>query len=323
MSRGNQILTAVLVVQLALIALVFWPRSAEPTGGALLFKGLDTEKIVQLTVYDPVEGQIRLAKVTGEWVLPGADDFACKEGAVSGVLDKVASLQSDRLVAETKASHERLQVAEENYVRMVVLSEADGTTYTLYLGSAPSYGAIHARVGREDQVYLVSGVSSADVPARAAGWIDTAYLTLQQDQVVDIVLENANGQFAFTRPDAEGAWTMAGLAADEALNEGAVNSLLSQVSSVRMMQPLGLEQDPGYGLDDPTVAITVRTRDAEGETAEYRLLVGAQRGDEGAYYAKGSTSPYYVTIAAYTADGWIARTREAFLQLPPTPTPAS
>ena len=321
MSRGNQILTAILVVQLALIALVFWPRSAGPAGGALLFEGLDTESIVQLTVYDPVEGQLRLAKVAGEWVLPEADDFSCMAGAVSDVLDKVASLESDRLVAETEASHGRLQVAEDNYVRMVVFSEADGTTYTLYLGSAPSYGAIHARVGREDQVYLVSGLSSADVPARAAGWIDTAYLTLQQGQVVDIALENANGRFAFARPDAQGEWAMAGLAADEVLNQGAVNSLLSQVSSVRMMRPLGLEEEPGYGLDDPAVVVTVRTRDEEGGTAEYRLLVGAQRADEDSYYAKVSTSAYYVTVAAYTADGWIARTREAFLEVPPTPAP--
>jgi len=320
MSRGNQILAAILVAQLVLIVFSFWPRSAETTGGDLLLGKIETDRIVRMTVYDLAEGQIQLSKVSADWVLPEADNFPCKADVVSSVLDKLTSLQSDRMVTETKASHKRLQVAEDSYVRLVELVQEDGTVYALYIGSSPSYGAIHVRVKGQDQVYLVSGLSSADVSVQPANWIDTAYLTLQQDQVVYASLENGNGQFDFTRDSAQDDWTMSELAADEFLEQSAVTSLLSQVSSVRMVRPLGKQEQQEYGLDEPSAVLVVHTRDENDELSEYQLYVGTQDTKANTYIVKSSESPYYVEVAAYVVEGWIAKTREDFLVLPPTPT---
>jgi hypothetical protein len=283
---------------------------------------LETERIVEVTIQDPIDGQLHLAKSAGEWVLPEADDFACKADAVSSLLDKVASLRGDRLVAETKSSHERLQVAEESYARQVELVQQDGTTYAFYLGSSPSYGAAHVRVEGQDQVYLVSGLSSTDLSTQVARWIDTAYLVLQQDQVIAISLENSSGSLDFVRPNSENEWTMAGLTEGETLSQSAVNALLGQISSVQMVRPLGQEQKQVYGLDDPAALLTVRTSNEEGTSQEYTLAVGAPSEND-TYLAKSSESPYYVEIAAYLADAWIPKTKEAFLELPPTPTPES
>jgi hypothetical protein len=292
----------------------------ETAGGALLLGEVEAERISHMTVHDLTEGQIQVSKVSGDWVLPKADNFPCKADVVTGILNKLTALQSDRVVAETKASYQRLQVAEDGYVRLVELTQDDGITYGLYIGSSPSYGAIHVRVRGQDSVYLVSGLSSAEVSVQAANWIDTGYLTVQQDQVIYISLENGNGQYDFARSSALGDWTMTGLAADELLEQSAVTSLLSQVSSVRMVRPLGRQRQRDYGLDDPSAVIVIHTRDESGESSEYQLYIGAQGKEDSTYVVKSSESPYYVEIAAYIAEGWLAKIREGFLELPPTPT---
>jgi hypothetical protein len=237
------------------------------------------------------------------------------------MLGKLTSLQGNRVVTETRASHQRLQVAEDNYVRFVELIQKDGTTYGLYIGSSPSYGAIHVRVQGQNLVYLVSGLSSADMSVQAAKWIDTAYLALQEDQVVYISLENDNGRFDFARTDAQDDWTMVGLGPDEFLEQNAVTSLLSQVSSVRMVSPIGKQEKEEYRLDEPSAVLVLRGRDENSGSSEYRLYVGSQYKEGDTYVIKSSESPYYVEIAAYVAEEWFARTREEFLELPSTPTP--
>jgi hypothetical protein len=320
MSRGNQILTAILVVQLVLIVFSFWSRSVENVDSEPLLGEIDIERVSRITVHDLTEGQLQLSKVSGTWVLPNADDFPCEADVVSNLLNRLATLQGDRIVTETKASHQRLQVAEDNYVRLVEFMEEDGTTYGLYIGSSPSYGSIHVRVRGQDPVYLVSGLSSAEVSVQAANWIDTGYLMLRQDQVIYMSLENGYGQYDFARSSAQDDWTMAGLAADETLEQSAVTSLLNQVSSVRMVRPLGRQRQQEYGLDDPSAVLVIHMRDENGELSEYELYVGAQGKEDGTFVVKSSESPYYVEIAAYIAEGWLARTKEDFLELPPTPT---
>ena len=72
--------------------------------------------------------------------------------------------------------------------------------------------------------------------------------------------------------------------------------------------------------------ILIQGEDAEGKSARYALHVGAAvEGDAtgaASYVLKSSESPYYVRVAGYTAEEWIGRTREDFLELPATPTPA-
>jgi len=134
---------------------------------------------------------------------------------------------------------------------------------------------------------------------------------------MSIALENANGRFSFTKDEA-GAWTMDGLQAAEILNESAVSGLLGRVSSLRMLVPLGKEEKPSYGMDVPGAVVTVRAGD---ETTV--LTIGAQGGEDNAYAAKSSASPYYVRLAEYAAGDWVDKTRDDFLTLPPTPEPAS
>ena len=320
MSRTNQVLAALLALQIVIGVVVFWPRGVSEATGAPLFPGVDAEQVTRLTIVDDAGTTIEMLRTDAGWVLAGTGDFPCQENAVPQFLDKLLALAGDRVVTETRASHKRLNVAEDAYARRIAFATAGGTEHVLYLGTSPTYNVSHVRLADADQVYLVSGLSSTDAAVRAASWIDTTYLTLTQDQVAELTVENANGTFAFAK-DAGGTWTMAGLAADETLDEGAVASLVTRISSVRMLAPLGTIEDPAYAMDTPAAVVTAVTRDGEGGSQTAVLTIGARRDSDGAYVVKSSASPYYVHVAEYGVQDLVTTARETVIALPETPVP--
>jgi hypothetical protein len=321
MNRTNQILAAVLVVQIALVAAVFWPRpAASLTGGESLFPDLDADQIVRLTVSDVDGNQIRLAKGDEGWVLPEADDYPTQENKVPDFLDKIAELKADRLVTQTPGSHKRLKVADKDFNRLIEFELADGTAHKLYLGTLPTFQVIHVRAGGQDEVYLASDLTTSDAGTQATNWVNGIYYSVVQDQIVAMTLENANGRLEFEKDEA-GAWTMKGLAADEKLLENNVKSLATRAASLRMIRPLGKTETEEYGLKEPQAVVTVQTRDDEGQVETLTLRVGVQSEEDDSYVVISSESPYYVRVAAFSVNDYVDKKRDDYIELPVTPTP--
>ena len=319
MNRTNQILAVVLVAQIVLVAVAFWPRPASVAGGGSLFAGLEAKQIARLTISDGTGKQIALAKGPGGWVLPEADDYPCTENKVPQFLEKIVALKTNRLVTQTPASHKRLKVADDDFERRIELELADGTTHRLYLGTSPSYGATHVRAEGQNEVYLAS-LSASDAGVNASNWVDTLYFSVTQDQIVALTLENKNGRFEFEKDNA-GMWTMKDLAADETLSQNNVKSLTTRVSSLQMIRPLGKTEKDEYGLKEPNAVVTAQTRDDKGNTKTYTIRVGAKSDEDNSYVVISSESPYYVRMAEYTVKDFVEKARDGFLELPPTPTP--
>jgi hypothetical protein len=320
MNRQNQILSMMLVVQLALTAFIFWPRTAATAGGSL-FAGLEADTIVKLTVSDATGQHIQLAKGPSGWVLPQADDYPTQADKVPALLTKLAALKTNRLVTQTSASHKRLKVADQDYERLIEFELADGTRHKLYLGVSAGYQNVHVRADSNNEVYLASGLSAADAAAEASGWVDTRYFSAPQDQIVALTLENKNGRLEFEKNDA-GAWTMKGLAAGEMVNENNIKSLVSRAATINLLQPLGKTGQDAYGLQSPNAVVTLQTRDANGAVKSYTLQVGAQDDKDNSFVMISSESPYYVRVANFTAQDFVQKARQDFIQAPPTPSPA-
>lgn len=312
MNRGNQILIGVLVLQALLAVLFFGPRQPVVASVEPLLFGLEAEAVTRLTIDDGAGDSVQFAKAGDAWVLADADDFPTTEGVVPDLIAKLVALEVGRPVAESVDSHARLKVADDEYTSRVELKLQDGTLRTFYVGTSPSYGASHVRVAKQDEVYLASDLSSADVGIRLSSWIDTHYALPAQEQVA-VILENRNGTFEFTKDGTE--WTMAGLEEGETASSSAISSLVSRTSSVRMLRPLGKEAKPSYGMDAPNAVLVVHARSAEGTETTYTLHVGAQDQD-GSYVFKSSESPYFVRVAEYTVQDWVEQEREDFLEQP-------
>jgi hypothetical protein len=316
MKRHNQILAGILVIQIILGVVVFWPKSAATGASEPLFPELgEAGDIVALTITEADDNSIQLKKIDTDWVLSDADDYPAQTDKITPLLSKILDLTSSRLVTRTDASHKRLQVAPDDFVRRIDFETADGTQHTLYLGSSPRYGSTHFRVEGQSETYLTSELSTWETKADATSWVDTAYLSVPEDDIIKMTLENANGTFTFTKDD-ESNWTMAGLAADETLNENKVTALVQQAASVNMVRPLGKEEQAAYGMDEPNAVVTLEAGDKT-----ITLRVGAKGPADNSYVVTSSESPYYVRVYEYSVKDLVEKTREDFLQAPPTPTP--
>ena len=87
--------------------------------------------------------------------------------------------------------------------------------------------------------------------------------------------------------------------------------------------PLGKMEQDAYGLKAPSAVITVKTRDQAGTIKTSTLRVGAKDEKDSSFVVISSESPYYVRVAGYAVQNFVEKARDYFLQLPPTPTPAS
>lgn len=314
MKRHNQILIGILIVQIAVSAFIFWPQSTVAVESEPLFGELKADDMAALTITDGEGNAIQLKKVDGDWALPNADNYPARADKIDPLLQKLVGLTTDRLVTRTDTSHRRLQVAPSDFVRRIELETSAGERHTLYLGSSPRYGATHFRLEGQSETYLTDELTAWEANASAVTWIDTAYVRVPQEDVERMTLENANGEFVFKKDD-EGNWTMDGLDADEALDETQVTSLLRPASSVNMTEPLGTEKQADYGLDEPAAVVALET-----VTKTVTLQVGAQDPDDNSYVVKSSESPYYVRVSEASVKALVERTRQSFLQKPPTPT---
>lgn len=321
MSKLNRILVGILAVQLALAVVVFWPRSAgSGAGGGSLFPGLEADQIREITLTSADGKAIKLANRDGSWVLPEADDYPVDGEQVQSLVDGLAALETDSLVTQTSASHERLQVAEDAFERRIDFQTAGGTVYRVYLGTSPRYGVTHVRADGQDEVYLTSDLSAQGAGVEATSWVDTIYFSVPSEEVVAVTVKNAQGTLEFEK---EGeAWTMVGLAEDETLDEGLVRSLVNRVTSISLLRPLGKEGLDAYGMQEPKATVTIRTQSEDGGEKTYLLQVGAQDAQDNSYVVKSSESPYYVRVREFSVQDVVEKARADWLELPPTPAPA-
>lgn len=321
MNRHNQILAVVLVVQILLAGLLFWQpwsKTASAAGGPLI-PGFAASEVTGLTISDGDGNRIVMARTGDEWVLPESGDYPVDSAKVDPLLQKIEDLETNRLVTQTASSHRQLKVASDDFNRLVEVKLLGGTSHKLYLGSPAGGNSTHIRADDGAEVYLTNNLSSWDVNAQASNWIDTLYFTVPQTATLALTLENQNGIFEFEK-DGEN-WSMAGLNEDETFNPTSFTSLLNQASSVHMTAPIGKDEEASFGLDQPKATVTLKTQIGDQEKT-YVMRIGAENPEDNSYVASSSESPYFVRVAEFTGNNFINKTREDFLELPPTPVPA-
>jgi hypothetical protein len=313
LERHNQILVGILVLQIVVAVIVFWPRGAQVAASAPVFPDLAADQVVGLTITENGDKRIALRKVAGEWVLPEADDYPANGAKIDPVIEKLVSLQTGRLVARTADSQRRLQVAPDDYVRQVELETVDGQRRSLFLGSSPSYGATHFRVDGQNDIYLTDAVTTWELATTPSTWIDASYVDVPIADIKRFVLKNASGALALTQ-EAEGVWNLEGLVEGETLDQSKVSTLVQRAASLRMDRPLGKGDAAAYGLTEPSAEATLETADRT-----VVLRVGAQDPSDKSYVVSASTSDYVVRVLEWAVQDLVEQTRADLLAAPPTP----
>ena len=315
MTRQQRILAGVLVFQLVLSVLVFWPRQGGSAAAEPVFPDLKPEDVVSLTITDDQGKSLTLARKGDGWVLPAADDFPVKETTVTSILEKLTRLNRVTLVTRTADSHKQLKVAEDVFMRRLDFKTADGTSHTVFLGTAPRYTATHFRVDGETETYQTTELATWELNTQPNNWIDTTYVDLDAAQLEKVTLENAQGTFVLVR-DGD-TWTLADLGEGEEIAPGKTNALVRNATSLTVLEPLGKTEQVSYGLAEPKAVVTLEMQDGTVHT----LTVGAESAEGDSYVVKYSDSPYYVRVASYAVKAMVENGHQDFLREPPTPVP--
>lgn len=310
--RHNIVLLALVVIQLGLAAIVFWPRSSNAATGEPLLGDLTLDSISAMTITDDKERAVRVERSDDGWVLANTDGYPAKTEAITTTLASLLDMNTDHLVTNTAASHERLQVADDNFLRRIDL-ETSGGDVTVYLGSSSGASATHVRRAGEDATYLTNAVATWELDTLASSWIDISYVSLNADDITALTLENANGRFEFVKDD--DTWTLADAQADETVAPANLTTVVNRVASINMSRPLGTSADPSYGMDDPAAVVTVEVT-AEDGPKTYKLTLGPLQEEDALYPFKSSESPYYVLIAKFVGDDFATKQRRDFLVAP-------
>jgi hypothetical protein len=314
MNRRNQILSGLVVLQLIIIAVIFWPGRGVDAAAERLFGDVTLDDIQAITVQQG-EQRVHVARSGDGWVLPEAGDFPVTALTATDTISKVLQLNTQRLVASNAGSHARLQVTEADAVRKVDLETTDGETLTLFVGSSPSFRATNVRRANSDAVYLTNSLQATDLKTDYGSWIDTMYLAIPQSDVTALTVTNGQGTLNFTKVSTD-TWTLSDLAEGEIFNQNNLTTLLTRASGFNMVQPLGTEVQPAYGMENPAATMTVEWQNAEGAAQSTTLTVGAQPLESGNYAVKSSDSAYYVEAAEFSVENLINRGRSDYLQEP-------
>jgi len=310
MTRIQKFLGGLLIVQLALIGLTFWPRSTSSAGqGPALFPDFAADQVQRITL-ETADKRLTLERHETGWVLPDYGDYPAQDSALQSLFERLQGLTTGRLVAQETGSHFRLQVADTQFARRVSWETQDGKSYTLYVGTAVGSGA-HVRRGDQVAVYQADNFSVWSLNPDPASWIDTAYLTLNVDKLTEVILKNAKDEVRLVH-DID-LWRIPNRELPRLPDQAKISGWVTTLATLHLSAPLGTQPDPAYQLETPQAIVTFKTI-----TETVTLSIGAAY--QGGYVAKASNSPYYVRIATYTAESILNKTVEDFL-VDATPTP--
>ncbi|HEX7839109.1 MAG TPA: DUF4340 domain-containing protein, partial [Kofleriaceae bacterium] len=200
LTRFHKILIAALAVQLVLAVIVLTRGN---DSAALkqhpILAGFDAAKVTRLQVLAGDSGNqeaakpeaakpIDLVKRDAGWVLASGFDYPVESAKVTDVLSPIAKLAAAAPIATQASRHKQLRVADTDFERKLVIT-AGGQDLTLYIGAPAGARRTAVRVGGDDKVYAVSGITASVIGGEPRQWIDPNYVKIPRDQVGKLVVQ--------------------------------------------------------------------------------------------------------------------------------------
>ena len=318
LSRSNLLLIALLAIQLVLLAIsVVTSAGTEARPVEPILFGMSATDIEVMSFTDDLDNEVKLARREDGWVLPEADDFPVDGVKVEEILDKIARLDTRRLVATNRANFARLEVEEEDFRRKLSLETGEDSA-ELYLGGSGGVDTVYLRRAGEDKVYLGVGLNSWELSTQISTWLDASYVNVPQEDVLEVSVSNAAGSFSFVR-DGD-SLTYTDLEDGEAFEDTKMPIILRNAAWIRLLEPLGLEALEEYELDEAQVTVEVRYRELVeiDDSAEADTEGGAVESDEEASVGETddadpeySEETYTLSFGAQMEDGVVLKSSNA------------
>ncbi|NLF24370.1 MAG: DUF4340 domain-containing protein [Deltaproteobacteria bacterium] len=304
MSKWIKTLTALLVVQLVLVAWQFGRGSDMGTFSsdeAIL--ALKLEEFESLKIVQEGEPELLISKKDGKWVVPAAQDFPVDSAKIEGLLEKLLGLKKSWPVAKTQVAAKQLKVGKDDFERKVTFLKGDHEVATVFLGTAPAFRKVHLRVDGQDQVFAVE-FSSFDLDPKQVSWFDRGLLRVARSEVESVALNGV------VLKNTESGAQIEGLEPDEEVVKKEADTVLSAVSTLSFDEFVGVEEKPEY--KELPLLLELKVRVKGGEEVSYVFSGPIEK--EERYLLKSSKYPYFFKASKTPADTLKAATREKLVQ---------
>ncbi|NOU51457.1 DUF4340 domain-containing protein [Pseudoalteromonas sp. JBTF-M23] len=176
MSKYLNSLFALLALQLTVAGWLYFKDAQQGEFVTTPILAVDSQRITEVEISEG-DKQLVLSKQEGEWHLSDYPQLALNASNVDSVINQLSALKAVWPVADSKASHTRFNVADDNFAKQVTYTLSDGTKHTLLLGKSPSFKKLYVRNSEQDNVYSVE-FSAYQVSADENTWLDKSLLAV-------------------------------------------------------------------------------------------------------------------------------------------------
>lgn len=282
MKRAIPTLLLILLIQLALVAVVYWPRVITGDDVGPVEQAIDPGQVNELRIADEHGGEARLVKSGGRWHLPALHNLPADPDKVANLLDSLLSKDDSWPVARSAAARQRFQVADYLFQRHIRLLGDGKELRSVYLGNSPGFRKVHARIAPRGAIHAIR-FNVFDAPASDDAWIDPRLLQVRTPMRIDADTYSVNRE--------GGEWQSASGGVPDK------RELLALLSALRSVQAEGVaseKQALRLATEEATLVLEINSLAGKQNLELYRL--------DSDHYIRSSEYPVFFRLSAYDFD---------------------
>jgi uncharacterized protein DUF4340 len=188
-NRWGKILLVLLLIQCAVVAVVFWPENSQNRYKNQTFAPFPVKAIDELRIGDEYDNEVVLKRSGDRWLLPNMENLPANTDKVEALLQQITAKSGNWPIADSPAARQRFQVADYYYQKRLSLFSGGEKLGTIYLGTSPGFRKIHARNDKQDAIYSIT-LDPTGAPVVDNAWIDSRLLQVRSPLRIDTDLYN-------------------------------------------------------------------------------------------------------------------------------------
>ncbi len=185
MNRAVIFLLTTLAIQCGIIAYAWWPTDTSNQATVQdNFAPFNPEDVDRIAIGDAYDNEMVMSRTGEQWSLPGLHGLPADGDRIGGLLAGLAAGNEGWPIARSETARQRFQVGDGNYQRRLQLSAGDNTAATVFLGTSPGFGKVHARNSEQNAIFSIA-LNHFELPAVPGMWLDPRILQVRVPVRID------------------------------------------------------------------------------------------------------------------------------------------
>lgn len=258
----------------------------------------DVDKITKVQVKNGEKGSITLEKDGDKWNVTAPVKAPANASYVKQMLDNMKELKIKDVINDTPQAadmYKEYQLEAEKAVHVEAFKGAD-KAFDMYFGKSGSRGQM-GRLAAKPTIWVINGYSSYQYAREVKDWRNKEMFKFEDANVVSIALQNAEGDWSFSKNEDKWSGTLKKKAI-ERFDPEKVKSLLTAYKNLNAEDFADGKTDEEMGLDKPEATITFELKDNAGK---HTVKVGKTSTGSSRYARKEGDATNYI-MGSWAAD---------------------